>query len=62
MPDIEVRNAGTIFTFTPVSNKGLEWLETYAGDAQRFGSAFIVEHRYAQEIAQAALDYGLEVE
>lgn len=60
--DIEIRNEGTIFLFTPCSPAGSEFLAEHAPeDAQWFGPALVVEHRYAQDWHGYAVDAGLEV-
>jgi hypothetical protein len=58
--DIQVENHGTIFLFRPVSDQGREWLEENT-DGQWFGPALAVEHRYAGDLAQGAIDSGLTV-
>lgn len=60
--DVAVENHGSIFLFRPVSNKGRQWLHATAPeDAQWWGLALAVEHRYANEVAVCAIDAGLHV-
>lgn len=52
--DFVVDNHGTIFLFTPTNAAALEHLqENVADDAQWFGDALAVEHRYARDLAAA---------
>jgi hypothetical protein len=61
LTDIEVENHGSIFLFRPLTNAGSEWLNENT-DGQWFGNALAVEHRYAFDLAQGAIDDGLKVE
>lgn len=48
MVDVDVRNEGTVWLLTPLSNLGEDWLrEHLAGDPPRIGKSYAVEHRYA---------------
>src|SRR3989475_11655655 len=52
-PDVLVRNEGTVFLFCPLTSRGKQWIEEHVQpDAQWFGSALIVEHRFAWGLAQ----------
>jgi hypothetical protein len=56
-PDVLVRNEGTVFLFCPLSSRGKQWIEEHVQpDAQWFGSALIVEHRFAWGLAQGPKD------
>lgn len=60
--DLKVENHGSIYLFRPHSQAGREFLDEHAPeDAQWFGLALVVEHRYANEWAQHAIDAGLRV-
>lgn len=60
--DIVVSAEGSLYLFTPHTGTGSEWLNDHLPeDAPMFGPAFVVESRYALEIAQGALDDGLAV-
>lgn len=61
--DIEVENGGSLFLFRPLTDAGREWLNenTETEPYQWFGGALAVEHRYAQDLAQGALNDGLRV-
>jgi hypothetical protein len=62
-PDVEVYNAGTIILLTGRTGHGEEWLAQHLpDDCPRMGSAYAVEHRYAGDIIEGALGYGLVVE
>jgi squalene cyclase len=59
-PDVLVANAGTVFTFCPLTTRAKEWIEeNVQDDAQWFGHALVVEHRYAWGLAQGLKDAGL---
>jgi hypothetical protein len=61
-PDFCVRNEGSIFLFHPVTAAAKEWgAEHIPDDAQYFGHALVVEHRYAANILDGILAAGLEV-
>ena len=54
----EINNQGSIFLFTPLTEDAkLWWEENVSNDCQKFGNAFVVEHRYAYDII-----YGLNNE
>jgi hypothetical protein len=60
IPDVLVRNEGTVFLFCPLSFVGREWLDEHvASDALWFGHALVVEHRYAWGLAQGMQDAAL---
>lgn len=62
--DIQVENHGTLFLFRPLTPEGKEWLETATVTEpwQWLGGALAVEHRYANNLAEAAhYDGGLNV-
>lgn len=60
--DLTVRNEGTIFLLNPVSDAGREWVvEHIPEDAQRWGGAVVVEHRYISDIVRGAQADGLLV-
>jgi hypothetical protein len=51
---------GTLYTFCPLTLRAKEWLDEHVqDDAQWFGYALIVEHRYAWGLAQGMQDAGL---
>jgi hypothetical protein len=59
-PDVLVSNVGTLYTFCPLTLRAKEWIDEHVqDDAQRFGYALIVEHRYTWELAQGMKDAGL---
>jgi hypothetical protein len=52
-PDVVVRNEGSIFLFQPFTSRANTWItEHVQADAQWFGAALVVEHRYAIELAK----------
>jgi hypothetical protein len=59
-PDVLVNNVGTLYTFCPLTVRAKEWIDEHGqDDAQWFGHALIVEHRYAWGLAQGMKDAGL---
>jgi hypothetical protein len=59
-PDILVHDAGTLFSFCPLSPRAKTWIDEHVQpDAQWFGHALIVERRYAWGLAQGMKDAGL---
>ena len=52
-PDVLVRNEGTVFLFCPLTPRAKEWIDVHIqSDAQWFGNALVVEHRYAWGLAE----------
>ena len=52
LPDALVRNEGTIFLFSPLTSAAKQWIdENVRPNAQWFGNALVVEHRYAADLA-----------
>jgi hypothetical protein len=59
-PDVLVHDAGTLFAFCPLTARAKAWIdENVQPDAQWFGDALIVEHRFAWGLAQGMKDEGL---
>jgi hypothetical protein len=59
-PDVLVCNEGTVFLFCPLTSRGKEWIDDHVQpDPMWFGSALVVEHRYAWGLAQGMRDVGL---
>jgi hypothetical protein len=59
-PDVLVRNEGTVFVFCPLTAEAKDWIDEHVqSDALWFGSALVVEHRYAWGLAQGMQDAGL---
>jgi hypothetical protein len=59
-PDVLVRNEGAVFLFCPLTSDGKQWIEEHVQpDALWFGSALVVEHRFAWGLAQGLKDAGL---
>jgi hypothetical protein len=58
--DISIENHGSIFLFRMNSPAGSEWVsQNVHHDAQFFGDALAVEHRYARDLAAAMAADGL---
>ena len=63
MTDIQIENHGSLFLFRPITDEGKEWLkESVSEDAQWFGNALAVEHRYAGDLAEGVESAGLKIE
>ena len=48
---IEIKKAGSIVLFEPLTEWASEWWEDNVEDSQMIGGAYAVEHRYAEDIA-----------
>lgn len=60
--DFSVENHGTLFLFRLHTEAAREWVEgRVPEDAQFFGGALVVEHRYAPALAEGMLEDGLAV-
>ncbi len=61
--DVEVRNEGSIFIFTPLTEAGREWINLHveATESQWFAGGLVVEHRYAANLADGMAGDGLVV-
>ena len=60
--DLLVRNEGTIFLLTPVSDNGKAWVEEHVSDDhQEWCGAIVVEHRYITDIVAGAQADGLKI-
>jgi hypothetical protein len=63
MRDFVIHNHGSIFLLQPESEAGRAWIaEHIPEDAQTWGDAIVVEHRYIDAIAAGAMSDGLTVE
>lgn len=64
MPDIRVENHGSIVLLQPLTLAGTYWLEETVinKDTLLWGSAVVVEPRYAARIVEGMISEGLEVE
>jgi hypothetical protein len=63
MADLSIQNEGSIFLLRGLTDAGKAWIASnIPDDAQSFGGAIVVEHRYIGDIAQGAVNDGLEVE
>jgi hypothetical protein len=63
MADLSIQNEGSIYLLRGLTERGLSWIaEHIPADAQMYGGAIVVEHRFIGEIAQGAVNDGLEVE
>lgn len=62
-PDVSVANHGTLFTFTPLTERAKEWMEENVQSEpwQWLGNSLTVEHRYAGELANGMVEHGLVV-
>jgi hypothetical protein len=62
MTDLSIQNEGSIFLLRALTDAGRDWIEAnIPDDAQYFGGAVVVEHRYIADIAQGAIADGLVV-
>jgi len=60
--DIAVQDEGSVVLFHPNTPAAREWLDEHVQeDAQWFGNALVVEHRYADELVRGITGDGLTV-
>lgn len=63
MADLSIQNEGSIYLLRSHTDAGKAWIEEHIPeDAQTFGGAIVVEHRFIEDIAAGAINDGLEVE
>jgi hypothetical protein len=63
MVDFIVENHGSIFLVRPQNTAAADWLaDNVQADAQYFGTALAVEHRYIQPLVEELLAIGFEVD
>ena len=61
-PDLRVENHGSLFLLHGRTDEGAAFIADHAPeDAQYFGGALVIEHRYVAFWVDRALDAGLEV-
>lgn len=62
MADLSIANHGSIFLLHSHTDVGKAWIDEHIpDDAQMFGNAVVVEHRFIADIAAGAINDGLEV-
>lgn len=60
--DFEIENHGSIFLFRPLNDNASEHIRERTGEeAQWFGGALVVEHRYAKEMAENLYEAGFKL-
>lgn len=60
--DFVVRDEGTIWLFTPLTPRALQFLSEYIQeDAQYFGDSLAVEHRYVEGLLHGLREHGMKV-
>ena len=57
--DFTVRNEGSLFMVTPVSQSAKDWVQENVSEAQWMGGAFAVEARYIADLTRGMLEAGL---
>lgn len=60
--DVEVTNHGGLFLFRPLTQTGIDWITENLPNAQKFGKATAVEHRFARNVADGMQADGLKLE
>jgi len=61
-PDFRCENHGSLFLLFPLTQHAHSWIEEhFPKDAQWFGHAVVVEHRYIWTILDGIQDAGLAV-
>jgi hypothetical protein len=59
--DVTFRDEGTIVLRDPLTARAASWFEEHTPDAQRFGHAIVVEHRYVADIVAGLSADGLVI-
>jgi hypothetical protein len=60
--DVRVENHSSVFLFVPLSEAADDWIRNnLQDDAQFWGNALVVEHRYARDLAAGMIEHGLVV-
>lgn len=63
MKDFTYRSLGSVSLLLPNTPAARAWVVDYLPkDAQMFGSAIVIEWRYAEDIVNGILDDGLTIE
>ncbi len=64
MVDVTITNHGSIILFQPNTAAASDWIRenVQTDETQFFGSALVVEPRYAEDLALGMQSEGLEVE
>jgi len=60
--DIIIRNEGTLFLFTPISDEATEWWDEHVQEGMTFSRSYVVEHRFAPAIIDGLVEAGFEIE
>jgi hypothetical protein len=61
-PDFSIENHGSILLFRMNTSAASEWVsENVQSEAQFFGDALVVEHRYALDLATGMSEAGLVI-
>jgi hypothetical protein len=61
--DFRIEGGGTVYLFRPLTETAREHLETNVqSDAQWFGDALAVEHRYARDLAAQLAEEGYVIQ
>jgi hypothetical protein len=62
MDDLYIHNEGSVFLLYALTNAGRNWVaEHIPAEAQTFGNAIVVEHRYIADVVAGAIHDGLKV-
>ncbi|HYL15260.1 MAG TPA: hypothetical protein VEV41_19635 [Terriglobales bacterium] len=60
LPDVLIRDEGTIFLFKPLTPRAKQWIAYHVQpDATWFSNVLVVEHQYAWALAVGMQDDGL---
>jgi hypothetical protein len=59
--DVFVNDCGSIVVLTGISKSGSSWLEENIGHATRFGTRYVCEPRYADDIIAGIINDGLRI-
>jgi hypothetical protein len=59
--NFSIRDEGSLVLFTPLDEAATEWWNENVEAGHIFGSSFVVESRYAQDIYNGICDAGSEI-
>lgn len=60
--DVRVANEGTVFAFELLTDSAFSWVKEHVSEPMFLGHTLVVEHRYAEPLADGMIAGGLEVE
>jgi hypothetical protein len=59
--DVSIQNEGSLFLFFALTQSARDWIEENVAEPRWWGNALVVEHSYAQALAEGMAGDGLNV-